>query len=147
MSTPALRLAHDPSFGPPLMQPGAASGHGAAGPAPQRIVVGYGFWIFLLSDVIVFATLFAAYAVLFKNTSGGPSAHELFDLRNTAAETAFLLVSSFTCGMASLAVGQRSQKMDPDHPFDHRTPLARHDDGAVLRQGIRAAHPPPIFVL
>src|ERR1700758_3536057 len=89
-------------------------GHSAAqsegGSAPKRIVVGYGFWIFLLSDVIMFSAFFAAYAVLFKSTAGGASAHELFDLRNTAAQTAFLLASTFTCGMASLAVGHRSQK-------------------------------------
>jgi cytochrome o ubiquinol oxidase subunit 3 len=48
--------------------------------------------------------------VLFKNTAGGPAAQELFDLHNTAVETACLLASTFTCGMASLAVGQRSQK-------------------------------------
>jgi cytochrome o ubiquinol oxidase subunit 3 len=87
-----------------------ATGHGAGGPAPKRIIVGYGFWIFLLSDVIMFSTFFAAYAVLFKNTAGGPSAQQLFDLRNTAAETACLLCSTFTCAMASLAVGERSQK-------------------------------------
>src|ERR1700722_3370195 len=86
------------------------TGHGAGGPAPKRIVVGYGFWIFLLSDVIMFSAFFAAYAVLFKNTAGGPSAEQLFDLRNTAAETACLLASTFTCAMASLAVGERNQK-------------------------------------
>src|ERR1700753_314668 len=82
----------------------------ADGPAPKRILVGYGFWIFLLSDVIMFSSFFAAYAVLFKNTAGGPAAQDLFDLHNTAVETACLLASTFTCGMASLAVGQRSQK-------------------------------------
>jgi cytochrome o ubiquinol oxidase subunit 3 len=87
-----------------------ATGHGAGGPAPKRIIVGYGFWIFLLSDVIMFSAFFATYAVLASNTAGGPSARELFDLRNTALETACLLASSFTCGMASLAVGQRSMR-------------------------------------
>jgi cytochrome o ubiquinol oxidase subunit 3 len=86
------------------------TGHGAGGPAPKRIVVGYGFWIFLLSDVIMFSSFFAAYAVLFKNTAGGPVAQQLFDLRNTAAETACLLGSTFTCAMAGLAVGKRNQK-------------------------------------
>lgn len=90
--------------------PPAVTGHGTGGPAPKRIVVGYGFWIFLLSDVIMFSAFFAAYAVLFKNTAGGPAAQQLFDLHNTALETACLLTSTFTCGMASLAVGQRSQK-------------------------------------
>ena len=86
------------------------TGHGAGGPAPKRIVVGYGFWIFLLSDVIMFSSFFAAYAVLFKNTAGGPVAQQLFDLRNTAVETACLLGSTFTCAMAGLAVGERNQK-------------------------------------
>jgi cytochrome o ubiquinol oxidase subunit 3 len=86
------------------------TGHGAGGPAPKRIIVGYGFWIFLLSDVIMFSSFFAAYAVLFKNTAGGPVAQQLFDLRNTAVETACLLGSTFTCAMAGLAVGRRNQK-------------------------------------
>lgn len=110
MSTSALHLAQDPSFGSPELARHEASGHGEGGPAPKRIVVGYGFWIFLLSDVIMFSAFFATYAVLFRSTAGGPSARELFDLHNTAAETACLLASSFACGMASLAVGQRSQK-------------------------------------
>ena len=110
MSAPALRLSANPAFAPAGIAPGQVSGHGAGGPAPKRIIVGYGFWIFLLSDVIMFSAFFAAYAVLFKSTAGGPAAHELFDLRNTAAQTAFLLASTFTCGMASLAVGHRIQK-------------------------------------
>jgi len=78
------------------------------GPAPKRIVVGYGFWIFLLSDFIMFSAFFAAYAVLNGATADGPAGHELFDLRNVAIETVCLLLSSFTCGMASLAVSVRS---------------------------------------
>jgi cytochrome o ubiquinol oxidase subunit 3 len=87
-----------------------ATGHGAGGPAPKRIIVGYGFWIFLLSDVIMFSALFATYTVLASNTAGGPGARQIFDLQNVALETGFLLASSFTCGMASLAVGQRSMR-------------------------------------
>jgi cytochrome o ubiquinol oxidase subunit III len=87
-----------------------ATGHGAGGPASKRIIVGYGFWIFLLSDVIIFSSFFAAYAVLWRSTAGGPSAHQLFHLESVAAQTGCLLVSSFTCGMASLAVAQRNQK-------------------------------------
>ncbi|MER9388222.1 cytochrome o ubiquinol oxidase subunit III [Mesorhizobium sp. M0435] len=82
-------------------------GHGDGGPAPIRIVVGYGFWIFLLSDIVMFSAFFAAYAVLAGKTAGGPSGAELFDLRNVAIETAALLLSSFTCGLASLAVTAR----------------------------------------
>jgi cytochrome o ubiquinol oxidase subunit 3 len=84
-----------------------ATGHGDGGPASKRIVVGYGFWIFLLSDIVMFSAFFAAYAVLRDATAGGPSGQDLFDLRITAAETAFLLLSSFACGLASLAVEAR----------------------------------------
>ena len=83
--------------------------HGADGPAPKRIVVGYGFWVFLLSDFILFAGFFAAYAVLKDATAGGPGARELFDIGNVAVETLCLLLSSFTCGMAALAVSVRSR--------------------------------------
>jgi cytochrome o ubiquinol oxidase subunit 3 len=111
MSTEALRAPPDSShLGHHAAAPPLVTGHGAGGPAPKRIVVGYGFWIFLLSDVIMFSAFFAAYSVLFKNTAGGPTAEQLFDLRNTAAETACLLASTFTCAMASLAVGERNQK-------------------------------------
>ena len=44
-----------------------------AGPAPKRIVVAFGFWIFLLSDIVMFSALFAAYAVLVRATAGGPA--------------------------------------------------------------------------
>ena len=74
---------------------------------PKRIVVGYGFWIFLLSDIVMFAALFAAYAVLVGATAGGASGAELFSQRNVAIETACLLLSSYTCGLMSLAVGSR----------------------------------------
>jgi cytochrome o ubiquinol oxidase subunit 3 len=76
--------------------------------ASKRIIVGYGFWIFLLSDIIMFSAFFATYAVLSGNTDGGPSGRDLFDLRNVAVETACLLFSSFTCGIASLGAESRS---------------------------------------
>src|SRR5712672_889151 len=78
-----------------------------AGPAPKRIVVGYGFWIFLLSDIVMFAALFAAYAVLVHATAGGPAGDQLFSQVNVAIETACLLASSYTCGLMSLAVSSR----------------------------------------
>jgi cytochrome o ubiquinol oxidase subunit 3 len=81
-----------------------------SGPASKRIVTGYGFWIFILSDIILFSALFATFAVLLGQTAGGPSGHDLFDLRNVAIETAFLLASSFTCGMASIAADERNAK-------------------------------------
>src|SRR5262244_838776 len=80
-----------------------ARGRGGGGPAPTRIVVAYGFWIFLLSDFILFAGLFAAYAVLSGNTAGGPTGAELFNLRNVFIETMCLLLSSYTCGIGVLS--------------------------------------------
>jgi cytochrome o ubiquinol oxidase subunit III len=78
-----------------------------AGPAPKRIVVAYGFWIFLLSDIVMFSALFAAYAVLVHATAGGPSGAGLFNQVNVAIETGCLLVSSYTCGLMSLSVNVR----------------------------------------
>ena len=78
-----------------------------AGPASKRIVVAYGFWIFLLSDIVMFSALFAAYAVLVHATAGGPAGAQLFNQHSVAIETACLLASSYTCGMMSLAIGSR----------------------------------------
>ena len=88
-----------------------ATGRGTGGPSSKRIVVGYGFWIFLLSDIVMFAAFFSAYAVLQSGTAGGPSGPELFDLGNVALETAFLLISSFMCGVAGLALTARRQPL------------------------------------
>src|SRR6202142_1712117 len=74
------------------------------GPAPTSVVVGFGFWLFLLSDIIIFAALFAAYAVLSGETAGGPTGAALFDKKHVLIETACLLASSVTCGFGSLAV-------------------------------------------
>jgi cytochrome o ubiquinol oxidase subunit III len=78
------------------------------GPASKRITTGYGFWIFLLSDIVMFSCFFAAHAVLAGQTAGGPKGSELFDLRSVAAETALLLLSSFTCGLAMIAADVRN---------------------------------------
>jgi cytochrome o ubiquinol oxidase subunit 3 len=74
----------------------------------KRIKVGYGFWLFLLSDIVMFACFFASYAVLSRATNGGPDGRQLFHLDDVAIETVCLLVSSFTCGLASIAAGRRS---------------------------------------
>jgi len=74
------------------------------GPAPVRVVAGFGFWLFLLSDIIIFAALFATYSVLSGSTAGGPSAAELFDKRHVFLETMCLLASSATCGFGLLAI-------------------------------------------
>jgi cytochrome o ubiquinol oxidase subunit 3 len=78
-----------------------------AGPAAKRIVVAYGFWIFILSDIVMFSALFAAYAVLVRATAGGPTGAELFSQVSLALQTACLLVSSYTCGLMSLAISSR----------------------------------------
>ncbi|CAH2406575.1 cytochrome o ubiquinol oxidase subunit III [Mesorhizobium ventifaucium] len=88
---------------------GALLSASEAGPAPKRLVVAYGFWIFLLSDIVMFAAFFAGYAVLVRATAGGPTGAELFDQTNVAIETACLLASSFTCGLMSLAANTRNR--------------------------------------
>jgi len=78
-----------------------------AGPAPKRVVVAYGFWIFLLSDIVMFSALFAVFAVLRRATAGGPTGAELFNQVSVALETGCLLLSSYTCGLMSLAINSR----------------------------------------
>ncbi|MBS0296184.1 MAG: cytochrome (ubi)quinol oxidase subunit III [Proteobacteria bacterium] len=97
---------HDP-HGPKEAVPG--TGHGDSGPASKRIIVGYGFWIFLLSDIIVFSCFFAAYAVLQGSTAGGPTIKDIVDLPRTAIETGALLLSSFTCGLSYAATNARNK--------------------------------------
>jgi len=64
--------------------------------------VTFGFWVYLMTDCVLFATLFATYAVLHGNTFGGPGARELFSLPFILAETLILLTSSFTAGLGLL---------------------------------------------
>ena len=81
--------------------------HGAS----KRIVVAYGFWIFLISDIILFSALFATYAVLTDATDGGPSGRDLFELPTVALETACLLLSTVFCGFAGIAAQVRRNAM------------------------------------
>ncbi len=62
-----------------------------------------GFWIYLMSDCLIFASLFATYAVLGRNYAGGPTGAELFDLTLIAINTGFLLLSSITFGIAMIS--------------------------------------------
>lgn len=64
----------------------------------------FGFWVYLMTDLVLFATLFATYAVLHNNTAGGEGAAELFSMPFVLVETLILLTSSFTCGLAMLAL-------------------------------------------
>jgi len=69
----------------------------------------FGFWIYLMTDLVIFAVLFATYAVLSASTFGGPTPQKLFHVPSALAETVILLTSSFTCSLATLAV-HRKQK-------------------------------------
>lgn len=64
----------------------------------------FGFWVYLMTDLVMFAALFATFAVLRTSTFGGPGFGQLLDLNGALAETLILLTSSFTCGLAMLAV-------------------------------------------
>lgn len=90
-------------------EPVLGAGHGATGPAAKRIVVGYGFWIFLLSDIVIFACFFAAFAVQRGATAGGPTIQEIIDIPRVASETAALLLSSYTCMLSYAATTARSR--------------------------------------
>jgi cytochrome o ubiquinol oxidase subunit 3 len=70
-----------------------------------------GFWVYLMTDCVLFATLFATFAVLRGNTYGGPSGHELFNLPYILTETLILLTSSFTCGLALWSARQGEKRV------------------------------------
>jgi len=92
------------STAPPLPAPLPSR----SGQAPASVVAGYGFWLFLLSDIILFSAFFAAYAVLHDQTAGGVTAAELFDKRHVFLETLVLLASSYTCGLLTLAANRQN---------------------------------------
>ena len=70
----------------------------------------FGFWVYLMTDCVLFAALFATYAVLHNSTFGGPNGHELFKLPYVLVETMALLTSSFTCGLAVLSAQRRDRQ-------------------------------------
>jgi cytochrome o ubiquinol oxidase subunit 3 len=76
--------------------------------ADNRIL--FGFWVYLMTDLLMFAILFAVYAVLHGNTAGGPSGKELFSTKLALAETLILLTSSFTCGIAMIAARKGNKR-------------------------------------
>ncbi len=71
----------------------------------------FGFWVYIMTDCVLFASLFAVYAVLHNSTFGGPGGQQLFSLPNVLAETLILLTSSYTCGLAMLAA-HKNRKAD-----------------------------------
>ncbi|WP_298089205.1 cytochrome c oxidase subunit 3 [uncultured Sphingomonas sp.] len=70
----------------------------------------FGFWLFLMSDAVIFALLFATYGVMLSGTAGGPTPRDVFELQPAFIETGLLLASSFTWGMASLALKYRDSR-------------------------------------
>ncbi len=67
-----------------------------------------GFWLYLMTDCLLFASLFATFVVLRGGTAGGPSGHDIFELPMVLVETLALLLSSFVCGLALIAARQKS---------------------------------------
>ena len=70
----------------------------------------FGFWVYIMTDCVLFASLFAVYAVLHRNTFGGPPSQVLYNLPYALLETLILLTSSFTCGLAVLAAQRRNKQ-------------------------------------
>jgi cytochrome o ubiquinol oxidase subunit 3 len=96
---PAVGLTHQAS---------EDTGLGQRGPASKSIVVPYGFWLFVLSDMVLFSALFATYASLVHATAGGPMTNQLFDRKLVAIETMALLLSSFVCGLAMITAKRKN---------------------------------------
>ena len=99
---PAVGLTHQGS---------EDTGLGHRGPASKSIVVPYGFWLFILSDMVLFSALFASYATLVHATDGGPITNQLFDRKLVAVETLALLSSSFVCGLAMIAAKRKNMQL------------------------------------
>lgn len=70
----------------------------------------FGFWIYIMTDCVLFASLFAVYAVLHNSTNFGPSGAQIFNLPYVLAETLILLTSSFTCGLATIALQNKEKR-------------------------------------
>jgi len=94
-----------------LKYPGINLGeaHGEANTQAEGVV--FGFWVFLMSDLILFGLMFATYVTMVSHTVGGPGPKELYDLKSISIETFALLLSSFTFGMASLNLKHGERRM------------------------------------
>ena len=103
-----MSVAQQEAASPPIFYQIEDADHGHAEHDSPTLL---GFWIYLMSDALIFATLFATYGVLATAYAGGPTPRELFDLPLVALNTAFLLVSSITYGMGMMAMrdGNRTQ--------------------------------------
>ncbi len=94
------------SFKHPGLNLGAA--HGEDDDAAETVM--FGFWVFLMSDTILFGMVFATYVTSLHGTAGGPGPRDLYDIKSVFFETLLLLASSFTFGMASLALKYKHSK-------------------------------------
>ncbi|MGO4302536.1 cytochrome o ubiquinol oxidase subunit III [Cupriavidus sp. RAF12] len=97
----------NPTLSPALHRTGADSTHDTTHDAAQHhhdagSHTPLGFWLYLMSDCLIFAVLFATFGVLSGNTAGAPGGRQLFELRFVFAETMVLLLSSYTFGLAML---------------------------------------------
>lgn len=99
MSTAALEALRHPGVN-------LGSKHGEAHERAEGVV--FGFWVYMMSDLIIFGLLFATYVTMIDATAGGPGPGELFHLGSAFAQTMLLLMSSFSIGMACLAMKYRS---------------------------------------
>ncbi|MEP7184999.1 MAG: cytochrome c oxidase subunit 3 [Rhodanobacter sp.] len=81
------------------------SHHGSDQDSAERLM--FGFWVFLMSDAVLFGMVFATYLTSLDATAGGPGPRDLYDIKSIFVETLLLLASSFTFGMASLALKYR----------------------------------------
>ena len=70
----------------------------------------FGFWIYIMTDSMIFASLFIVFAIQRNQLAGGPSGKDLFDLKSTFEETALLLTSSLTCGFAMLGLHRKKSR-------------------------------------
>ncbi|WP_426688822.1 cytochrome c oxidase subunit 3 [Rhodanobacter ginsengiterrae] len=95
---------------PAMKHPGLNLGpaHGKVDQIAEKMM--FGFWVFLMSDAILFGMVFATYVTSLHGTAGGPGPHQLYDIRSIFIQTLLLLASSFTFGMASLALKYRHGK-------------------------------------
>lgn len=84
--------------------PGINLGERHASAHKATEVVTFGFWVFLMSDLVYFGLMFAIYITMIDAQAGGPGPHELFDLHSIFAQTLILLTSSLTVGLAMLAL-------------------------------------------
>lgn len=84
------------------------SAHGKDNEAAGRMM--FGFWVFMMSDAILFGMVFATYVTSIHATAGGPGPHDLYNIKSVFIETMVLLISSFAFGMASLALKYKHSK-------------------------------------